>query len=294
MADVRRPRIGVNLPFHGPGAPVTVADAARMAEEIGYDSAWMSDHVVMVEGASSPYPFDTEGVMRWDIDHPMPDTLIVLAVAGAVTSRIELGTCVLIAPMRNPVVLAKQVATIDMLTGGRFTLGVGVGWLAAEFAVLGAPFEDRGTRLDEWMTILRDCWTGRPTARRYKHWEMPPGVRCYPTPARNVPILVGGMSKHALRRAGRDADGWMAFQYTEEIDVGKIRGSVVAFNEEAALAGRPPPTRLAMRAPGPIEPLAEQLDELVSAGITEVVVTVDWNDRDAVAESLDLLQRATP
>ena len=293
MADVRRPRIGVNLPFHGPGAPVTVADAARTAEQMGFDSVWMSDHVVMVEGASSPYPFDARGVMRWDVDHPMPDALIVLAAAGAVTTRIELGTCVLIAPMRNPVVLAKQVATIDMLTGGRLSLGVGVGWLAEEFAALGAPFEDRGTRLDEWMAILRDCWTGRPAARRYKHWEIPPGVRCYPTPAGAVPILVGGMSKHALRRAGRDADGWMAFRYTEEIDPDEIRAGIEEVDREAALAGRPSPKK-AIRTPGPVEPLAEQLGNLVKAGITEVVATVDWNDRDAVAESLDLLRRATP
>ena len=162
------------LPVHGPGAAVTVPDAARIAEELGFDSVWMSDHVVMVEGAVSPYPFDPEGVMRWDIDHPMLDALVGLAVAAAVTTRIGLGTSVLIAPMCNPVVLAKQAATLDLLSGGRVSLGVGVGWLAEEFAALGAPFEDRGARLDEWMAILRDCWTGRPAARRYKHWELPP------------------------------------------------------------------------------------------------------------------------
>lgn len=289
-----RPRIGVNLPVHAADAPVPVPDAARMAEELGFDSLWMSDHVALVEGAASPYPFDTGGMMRWDVDLPMPDALIALAVAGAVTTRIGLGTCVLIAPMRNPVVLAKQVATLDMLARGRFSLGVGVGWLAEEFGVLGAPFEQRGARLDEWITILRDCWTGRPAARRYKHWEMPPGVHCFPTPAGRVPILVGGMSKHALRRAGRDTDGWIAFQYSDELDVDRIRAGIEVVGEEAAIAGRPPPATLAMRAPGPIGPLAERLSDLVRAGITEVVVTVDWNDPEGVANSLDLLRRAAP
>ena len=294
MVDVSPLEIGVSLPAHGSGAPVTVPDAARMAEDLGFDSVWISDHVVMVEGAASPYPFDPDGVMRWDVDHPMFDALVALAVAGAATTRIGLGTCVLIAPMRNPVVLAKQVATLDLLTGGRFSFGVGAGWFAEEFAALGAPFEDRGTRLDEWLTILRDCWTGRPAARRYKHWEIPPGVRCYPTPVGHVPILVGGMSKPALRRVGHHADGWMAFQYTDEIDPDEVRAAIRVIREEATSAGRPSPTRLAMRTPGPTEPLTERLGDLVSAGITEVVVSVDWTVPDRVAAALHLLRRSAP
>lgn len=287
-------KIGVTLPGHGPDQPVSLPDAARMAEELGFDSVWMSDHVVMVEGAASPYPFDPDGAMRWDLDHPMFDALISLAVAGAVTTRIGLGTCVLIAPMRNPVVLAKQVATLDLLTGGRLTLGVGVGWLAEEFAALGAPFAGRGTRLDEWITILRDCWTGRPAAHRYEHWVIPPGVRCYPTPPGEIPILAGGMSKPALRRAARRADGWMGLQYTEHLDLDLVRAAIRVIGEEAALAGRPLPARLAMQTPGPTEPLAEHLQDLVSAGINEVVVSVDWTDPGRVGSSLDLLRRSTP
>lgn len=287
-------RIGVTLPAQGPDAPLTIPAAARLAERLGFDSVWMSDHVVMVENAASPYPFDEDGQIRWNIDHPMSDPLITLAAASTATTRIGLGTCVLIAPMRNPVVLAKQVATLDVLAGGRFTLGVGVGWLAEEFAVLGAPFEDRGTRLDEWMAILRDCWTGRPAARRYRHWNIPPGVLCYPTPAGEVPILVGGMSKHALRRTGRHADGWMAFQYTEEIDPDEIRSGIAAIRREASGAGRPPPARLAMQSPGPTPPLAEDLPRLVEAGLNEVVVSVDWTSPERVEASLNLLRRATP
>ena len=287
-------KIGVTLPGHGPDQPVTLPDAARLAEELGFDSVWMSDHVVMVDGAASPYPFDADGAMRWDMDHPMFDALVSLAVAGAVTATIGLGTSVLIAPMRNPVVLAKQVATLDLLTGGRITLGVGVGWLAEEFAALGAPFEDRGTRLDEWMAIIRDCWTGRPAARRYRHWDLPAGVRCYPTPAGEVPILAGGMSKAALRRVARHGDGWMGFQYADRIDPEEIRWRIRAIEEEAAAGGRPAPTRMAMQTPGPTEPLAECLRDLVSAGIDEVVVSVDWTDPGRVGSSLDLLRRSAP
>ena len=287
-------KIGVTLPGHGPDQPVSLPDAARMAEDLGFDSVWMSDHVVMVEDAASPYPFDPDGAMRWDMDHPMFDALVSLAVAGAVTTRIGLGTSVLIAPMRNPVVLAKQVATLDRLTGGRLTLGVGVGWLAEEFAALGTPFADRGTRLDEWMTILRDCWTGRPGPHRYEHWVVPPGVHCYPTPPGKIPILAGGGSKPALRRAARHADGWIGFQYTEAINLDRIRAGIRVIGEEAALAGRPLPVRLAMQTPGPTAPLAGCLPDLVAAGITEVVVSVDWKEPRRVHASLDLLRKSAP
>ena len=292
MVDVTAPRIGVSLPFHGPNAAVTATDAARRAEQLGFDSVWASDHVVMVDGAASPYPFDAKGEITWSIDEPMFDALVTLTAAGAVTTTIELGTCVLIAPMRNPVVLAKQVATLDVLTGGRFVLGVGVGWLAEEFAALGAPFAGRGTRLNEWMTILRDCWTGRPRARSYEHWNMPPGVRCYPTPSGEVPVLVGGMSMAALRRVGRHADGWVAFQYTDEIDPEAFHAGVEVIEAEAALAGRPAPTRMALQAPGPLEPLADRLADLVSAGLTEIIVSVDWTAPDDVRAGLDLLRRS--
>ncbi len=287
-------RIGVNLPSHGPDAIMPAPEAARLAEKLGFDSVWMSDHVVMVESSTSPYPFDADGKIRWDLRHPMSDALITLTAAGAVTTRVGLGTCVLIAPMRNPIVLAKQLATLDVLTGGRFTLGVGVGWLAEEFAALGAPFEDRGTRLNEWMEIMRDCWTGRPAARRYRHWQVPPGIFCYPTPAKDIPILVGGMSRHAIRRAGRHADGWIGFQYTQEINPEEIRKRIEMIRREAARAGRPTPPRLAMQSPGPTPALAERLTELADAGLTEVVISVDWTSTEGVEASLNLLRCSAP
>ena len=144
-------------------------------------------------------------------------------------------------PMRNPIVLAKQVATLDVLTGGRLSLGVGVGWLAEEFAVLGAPFAGRGKRLDDWIAILRECWTGRPRPHDYEHWTVPPGVVCYPTPLGEIPILIGGMSPAAMRRAGRQAEGWVAFQYSDEIDAEVIAEGRRFVEAEAASVGRHPP-----------------------------------------------------
>lgn len=292
---MRAVRIGVSLPSRGPAMPgggLSAPEAARAAEQMGFDSVWMSDHVVMVEGAASPYPFAEDAKITWPEDAPMFDCFVALAAAGAVTSRVEVGTCVLIAPQRNPIVAAKQAATLDALTGGRLVLGVGAGWLAEEFAALGAPFEGRGKRLDEWIAVFRDCWTGRPAAREYEHWSVPPGVLCYPTPAGELPILVGGMGPPALRRAGRLAEGWMAFQYTYALDPEEIAAGRRVIERAAAAAGRPPPLRMAMQTPGPLEPLAERLVELAAAGVTDVVVSVDWAAPKQVEGGLRLLEQA--
>ena len=263
-------RIGVTLPGYGANQPVALTDAARMAERMGFDSIWNTDHVVMVADAASPYPFDAQGVMRWDLDHPMFDALIALAAAAAVTTHVEVGTCVLIAPMRNPIVLAKQVST----------------------AALDAPFEGRGSRMDDWIDILRDCWTGTPAARSYQHYEVPEGVLCYPTPLREPPILIGGDSPPALRRTARRGDGWLGFSYTDELDPIRIRDHIATIRMEAAAAGREPPTRLAVQTPGPVAPLADHLAELARQGVTEVVTSADWTAPDRVQDGLNLLRRS--
>ena len=147
-------------------------------------------------------------------------------------------------------------------------------------------------RLDDWIDILRDCWTGTPAARSYQHYEMPEGVRCYPTPLRQPPILVGGDSAPALRRTARRADGWLGFSYTDEIDPARIRDSIETIRAEAAEAGREPPARLAVQTPGPVAPLAEHLAELSACGVTDVVTSADWTAPDRVQDGLSLLRRS--
>ncbi len=285
-------RIGVTLPSFGADQPVSSVDAARMAERMGFDSVWHSDHVVMVEDAASPYPFDPEGVMRWSVDYPMFDALVGLGAAAAVTRRVEIGTCVLIAPMRNPVVMAKQVATIDAIAGGRFVLGVGVGWLAEEFAALDAPFEGRGSRMDDWITIMRDCWTGQPSAKRYRHYDLPGGLRCYPTPIRTPPVLVGGNSVPALRRCARLGDGWLGFSYTDDLNPSWVRDQIDAIRREATADGKAFSGRLAIQTPGSVAPLASQLGRLAAHGVTDVITSADWTRPDRVQEGLSLLRQA--
>ena len=208
-------RIGAKLPNSGPRSAEIPSEAAAL-ERAGFDSLWVADHIVMPETIESHYPFAPDGRATWPTDTPYVDALIALALAAAVTTRVRLGTAALVLPQRNPVQLAKQLASIDVASGGRLELGVGAGWLAEEFAALNVPFEKRGARMDEWIAILRECWTGRTGARSSEFYDLPAGTMCLPTPG-EIPILIGGHSAAALRRAGRN-DGWLAQQDADQLD----------------------------------------------------------------------------
>jgi probable F420-dependent oxidoreductase len=139
-------------------------DAARAAEAAGFESMWTVEHVVYPDGYSSEYPYSPDGKMPAVPSTPIPDPLIWLSYIAGVTSTITLATGILILPQRNPVVLAKELATLDSLSGGRLELGIGVGWLKEEFDALGVPWERRGQRTDDYVGAMRRC--GRATARR--------------------------------------------------------------------------------------------------------------------------------
>ena len=193
----------------------------------------------MPEKIASYYPFATDGVVTWASDQPWVETVVVLAVAAAVTERVRLGTAVLIAPQRNPVLLAKQVGSVDAVSGGRIDLGVGAGWLREEFDALDSDFDSRGPRLEEWIDLLRACWSGRP-APHEGHYRLPAGTLMLPPPARPVPILVGGHSRAALRRAGQLGDGWLGQQSVPELSTATLTREIDAIRATAARADRDP------------------------------------------------------
>jgi probable F420-dependent oxidoreductase len=138
--------------------PVKAAAFAQAAEAAGFESLWTVEHVVVPSGYESAYPYDPSGKMPGPEESPIPDPLIWLSYVAAATSRIRLATGILILPQRNPVVLAKEVATLDHLSGGRVELGIGVGWLEEEFDAIGVPFADRGRRNDEYVEAMRALW----------------------------------------------------------------------------------------------------------------------------------------
>lgn len=187
------------------------ADAKRLAvaaEAAGFESLVCPEHVVWPRDYDSTYPYSPTGRLPGGPESKMPDPLIWMAFVGAVTERLRFISGVMILPQRNPLVLAKEVATLDHLTNGRISLGVGVGWLKEEFDALGVPFERRGQRADEYIAAMRVLWNG-DDASFHGEFANFDGVSCNPKPAGGtVPILVGGHSKAAARRAGRLGDGF--------------------------------------------------------------------------------------
>jgi probable F420-dependent oxidoreductase len=177
----------------------------RLAEDAGADSLWVNDHLLMVEGGRSPYPFTPDGAIPWPMDLPWYECLTAASFLAATTSRCRIGTSVLILPQRNVLELAKTTATLDALSGGRLILGIGVGWFAEEIEALGYRFETRGRRTDEMIEVLRRCWTGRPRAFEGGEIVVQEDLVFEPRPSQpnGPPILVGGMSRTALGRAGR-------------------------------------------------------------------------------------------
>ena len=181
---------------------------AKAAEDSGVESLWTVEHVVVPEGYASPYPYSPTGKMPGDERAPIPDPIAWLSYMGALTKTVRLATGILILPQRNPVVLAKECATIDTLTNGRLTLGVGIGWLEEEFQAIGVPFHERMGRTDDHIEALRALWSEDET--HTGPFSKFANARSYPKPVQQggIPIVVGGHTKGAARRAGRLGDGF--------------------------------------------------------------------------------------
>jgi probable F420-dependent oxidoreductase len=208
----------------------------RTAEAAGFESLWGGEHVILPSVIESAYPYTADGKIPATPDTPIPDPLIWLAFAAAAAPTMRLGTCILIVPQRNPLVLAKELATLDQLSGGRVELGLGVGWLREEFEALGIPWERRGARNDEYIEAMRTLWSG-PEVEFHGEFVDFPKVTCSPRPVQaSIPILVGGDTEVAIRRAGRLADGY----FPGEGDADRLRVLITRVRQAAEDAGRDP------------------------------------------------------
>jgi probable F420-dependent oxidoreductase len=180
----------------------------RRAEAAGFESVWGGEHVVLPDSIHSSYPYTKDGKIPAEPDTPIPDPLIWLAFAAAAAPSLRLGTCILIVPQRNPLILAKELATLDQLSGGRVELGLGVGWLEEEFDALGVPWARRGARNDEYIAAMRALWAGPHAEFHGEFVDFAPAT-CSPRPVNGaIPVLVGGDTDAAIRRAVRIADGY--------------------------------------------------------------------------------------
>ena len=183
-------------------------EICRRAEAVGFESLWGGEHVIIPDEIYSKYPYTDDGKIPAEPDTPIPDPLIWLAFAAAAAPTLRLGTCILIVPQRNPLVLAKELATLDQLSGGRVELGLGVGWLKEEYEALGVPWERRGARNDEYIEAMKALWQG-PHAEFHGDFVDFPPVTCSPRPVNgSIPIVVGGDTERAIARAGKIADGY--------------------------------------------------------------------------------------
>ena len=250
--------------------PTAAVDFARAAEAAGFESLWTVEHTVVPSGYESEYPYDKSGRMPGADDAPIPDPLMWLSFLASATSAIRLGTGILIQPQRNPVVLAKEVATLDHLSGGRVELGVGVGWLEEEFDAIGVPFEERGRRTDDGIAAMRALW-GQDRATYAGEFTSFTECICRPQPvAGSVPVHVGGHSDVAARRAGRIGDGFFPAKGSHR-RLGELFDIV---RTTASEAGRDPSTvELTSGGNGVFGPSA--LDEaaaLAELGVDRIVV----------------------
>ena len=221
-------RIGFGLPVSGAWAtPDNISTFARRAEEAGYASLWTFQRLLIPEGSAME-----------PVYHSVLDPMTALAFTAAVTERIRLGVAVVNLPFVSPAYLAKQAATIDLLSSGRHDLGLGIGWMPEEFAMTGASMERRGDRAAEYVQVLRTLWGRQPAEFAGEFYSVPRGTTA-PAPVQpgGPPVLLGGMAPRALRRAGQIADGWVTSSRT---DLSRIGDAITVVRDAAAAAGRDP------------------------------------------------------
>ena len=275
-------KIGVYLPQVGPGGTrENMLECAAAVEECGFDSIWVFDHVVLQKEQESAYPYAADGRLAIPPTVDFLEPLTTLAFVAAATSRVELGVGVLVLPMRQPVLHAKIMASIDKLAGGRFILGAGVGWWKEEFEALSVPFERRGRRMDECLELLHQCWTREYVDFQGEFYKVVDWA-CNPKPARPIPVWLGGRSDQQLRRVGERADGWMA----NPAMLDTLRDDFARARDHAAAAGRDPErltlaiNRVAALSASDQGEAAKTLDHMRELGVHHAVVVVAPGESD--------------
>lgn len=265
-----RSGIGVGLHALGIGngsKPDVLASVARRADEVGFATLWCGEHVVMVDEPGSRYPYSDDGKIAVPTDVDWLDPLLALSFAAACTTAITLATGILLLPEHSPLVVAKQAATLDVLSGGRFVLGIGIGWSAEEFAALGVPFARRGARTAEYVAAIRQAWTADAAtfAGEFVHFER---VRVNPKPVRErkLPVILGGNTDASLGRVAAFGDGWYGFNLASSA----IPERLAVLAEQCGRHDRDLRNLSVAVSVSDGEP--EMLAELAIAGVTELVI----------------------
>ncbi|MGH7843506.1 MAG: LLM class F420-dependent oxidoreductase [Steroidobacteraceae bacterium] len=264
--------------------PELFAQLARDCEQLGFESIWTVEHVVIPQ-PHMPYPGSKDGSMPGGDEVPIPDPLIPLAYAAALTTRLKFSTGVIILPQRHPLYLAKQLATLDLLSKGRMMVGIGSGWMKEEFASLGGGYNVRGARTDESIQAMRVLWRDDIASFHGVHFHFH-DVKSFPKPIQKsgIPIHVGGHSAAAARRAGKYGDGF----FPTVTDPAKLKGLFALVREEAKKAGRDPD---AIEFSAMAAPRTESLKALAAVGVTRAVFSPPSSDPAKLRAGLEQAAR---
>jgi probable F420-dependent oxidoreductase len=278
-------KFGLMYANAGPFAfPEMLTHLAQTAERVGVESIWTVEHVVIPVGYQSTYPYNPSGKMPAPDQMPIPDPLVLLAYAAAVTKTLRLATGIVILPQRHPLYVAKEVATLDVLSHGRVIFGIGVGWLEEEFQALGVPFDERAARTAEAVRAIRSLWREQvePFYGKFYRWEK---LESHPKPVQKpgVPIVVGGHTELAARRAARYGDGFFPGVAEEE----KLVWLLGIMRDECRKLGRDPATIEITS--GRAVPDADSVKRLQDLGVSRFVVPPPGFDPDGITQGLERL-----
>jgi len=226
--------IGISVPL--PAYHVDVGFMAKKAEELGFESFWCAEHPFIPVHSTSRFPGSEDGVIPESYSH-FVDPFVALARASGATTRIKLGTGIVLVPERNPLVLAKEISTLDLFSGGRFLFGIGAGWLREETQIMGGDFDHRWTQTRESILAMKELWT-KPAAEFHGKYYDFPLVKSFPKPLQkpHPPVLLGGSAKNILERIIAWGDGWLPNRVTPE----KLREGRATLDRLAKDAGRDP------------------------------------------------------
>jgi probable F420-dependent oxidoreductase len=275
---------GLMLPGSGPVATSeALLSVATLAESLGFDSLWVTDHIAIPGRSTSAYPYSVDHKPPWPSTIAYLDAFTVLGWVGAVTSRVRLGTSVIVLPMRPPLIVAKTVGTLDYLTGGRMILGVGAGWLKEEFDLLGQPFAGRGRRMKEAIGVLRACWASDPVAFDGDFFRLAAfGMDPKPPQGARLPVLGGGEGDVALRRVAEVCDGWHPLNLTPD----QYGERLPALERYVARAGRSMDDLLLTARPGRnVSWTPALVSQYAALGVRHLVADVDYR-RQTLPEAL--------
>jgi probable F420-dependent oxidoreductase len=275
-------KFGLMFANAGPFAfPESFENLVKTADEVGIESIWSVEHVVVPVGYKSTYPYSPDGKMPGPENVPIPDPIVPLAYAAAITRNLRLGTGIVILPQRHPLYVAKEMATLDVLSHGRAMLGIGIGWLEEEFDAVGVPFKERAKRTEESVKAIRSLWKDEPQPfdGQFYKWA---AVESHPKPVQRggVPIIVGGHAKGAARRAARCGDGF----FPGRSDVETLQALFAEMRAECAKIGRDP-KEIELTAGTPVTDL-DSVRQFADMGVSRMIIPPPAFDPDGVKKGL--------